>query len=249
MTIFGVLVGVTLRALLGRRRTILLVLLAGVPVLVGLLVRANGGSGGNGEADGSSPNVGAALDALVIRVVLPLVALVFGTGAIGSELEDGTAVYVLTKPIRRSTIVVAKMLVAGTLTAALLVPSTLIAGILIAPPGVDPTLTTIPIAIGVLAGSYVYVAIFVALSIVTSRGLLIGLGYALIWEGILAGLLPGSQVFSVGEYVRGIAHLVSAASLGSAVGDAAPLYAAVVLVAAVVFGSIRLAAYEVRGSD
>ena len=42
MTIFGVLVGVTLRALLGRRRTILLLLLAGVPVLLGLLVRASG---------------------------------------------------------------------------------------------------------------------------------------------------------------------------------------------------------------
>lgn len=231
---------VTLRALLGRRRTILMLLLAGIPIVVGLIVRANGRG---------VPDVGSTLDGLVIRVVLPLVALVFGTAALGSELEDGTAVHLLTKPIRRSTIVLAKIAVAGTLTAAMLVPSTMLAGILLARPGSDPLETTYALAIGVLAGSYLYVAIFVALSIVTSRGLLIGLGYALIWEGILAGLLPGSQVFSVREYVRGIAQILSPEAIESVVGTGAALYAAIALVAATVIASLRLAAYEVRGSD
>src|SRR6266550_9640154 len=169
--IFATIVGVTLRALLGRRRTILMLLLAGVPVLLGLLVRANNGSGVR--------DVGATLDGLAVRVVLPLVALVFGTAALGSELEDGTAVHLLTKPIRRSTIVLAKIGVAGTLTATLLVPSTVIAGLLLARPGSGPLSITFAMAIGVLVGSYVYVAIFVALSVATSRGLIIGLGYAL----------------------------------------------------------------------
>ncbi|HEX5148842.1 MAG TPA: ABC transporter permease, partial [Candidatus Limnocylindrales bacterium] len=186
---------------------------------------------------------------LVIRVVLPLVALVFGTAALGSELEDGTAVHILTKPIRRSTIVLAKIAVSGTLTAAMLVPSTVLAGILLARTGTEPLATTFALALGVLAGSYLYVAVFVALSIVTSRGLLIGLGYALIWEGLLAGLLPGSQVFSVREYVRGIAQTLSPDSIDSVVGSGAAIYAAIALVAATVIASVRLAAYEVRGSD
>jgi len=238
--IFAEIAVVTLRALLGRRRTILMLLLAGIPILVGLLVKANG----SGVRD-----VGSTLDGLVIRVVLPLVALVFGTAALGSELEDGTAVHLLTKPIRRSTIVLAKVAVAGTLTAAMLVPSTVIAGILLARPGSDSLATTFALAVGILVGSYVYVAIFVALSIVTSRGLLIGLGYALIWEGILAGLLPGSQVFSVREYVRGIAQALSPSAVDSIVGSAAVLYAAVALVAATVIASVRLGLYEVRGTD
>jgi ABC-2 type transport system permease protein len=238
--IFAEIALVTLRALLGRRRTLLMLLLAGIPILVGLIVRANG----PGVRD-----VGATLDGLVVRVVLPLVALVFGTAALGSELEDGTAVHLLTKPIRRSTIVLAKIAVAGTLSAAMLVPSTLLAGILLARPGTDALSTTSALAIGILVGSYVYVAIFVALSIVTSRGLLIGLGYALIWEGILAGLLPGSQVFSVREYVRGIAQILSPEAIESVVGTGAALYAAIALVAATVIASLRLAAYEVRGSD
>jgi ABC-2 type transport system permease protein len=228
----------TLRALLGRRRTILMLLLAGVPVLLGLLVRANG----DGVRD-----VAATLDGIVIRVVLPLVALVFGTAALGSELEDGTAVHILTKPVRRSTIVLAKILVAGTLTAAMLVPSTILAGVLLGRPG--QLGVTFALAIGVLVGSYLYVAIFVALSVATSRGLIIGLGYALVWEGVLAGLLPGSQVFSVREYVRGIADILNPAAADSIVGAGAVLYAAVALVAATAIASVRLAAYEIRGSD
>jgi len=227
-----------LRALLGRRRTILMLLLAGVPVLLGLLVRANG----DGVRD-----VAATLDGIVIRVVLPLVALVFGTAALGSELEDGTAVHILTKPVRRSTIVLAKILVAGTLAAAMLVPSTILAGVLLGRPG--QLGVTFALAIGVLVGSYLYVAIFVALSVATSRGLIIGLGYALVWEGVLAGLLPGSQVFSVREYVRGIADILNPAAADSIVGAGAVLYAAVALVAATAIASVRLAAYEIRGSD
>jgi ABC-2 type transport system permease protein len=238
--IFATLAAVTLRALLGRRRTILMLLLAGVPVLMGLLVRANGG----GVRD-----VGATLDGLVVRVVLPLVALVFGTAALGSELEDGTAVHLLTKPIRRSTIILAKIAVAGTLTAAMLVPSTVIAGLLLGRTGSAQLGPTFALAVGVLVGSYLYVAIFVALSVITSRGLILGLGYALIWEGVLAGLLPGSQVFSVREYVRGIAATLWPSSVESIVGAGAILYAAVALVAATAIASVRLAVYEIRGSD
>jgi len=236
--IFATIADVTLRALLGRRRTILMLLLAGVPVLLGLLVRANG----DGVRD-----VAATLDGIVIRVVLPLVALVFGTAALGSELEDGTAVHILTKPVRRSTIVLAKILVAGTLTAAMLVPSTILAGVLLGRPG--QLGVTFALAIGVLVGSYLYVAIFVALSVATSRGLIIGLGYALVWEGVLAGLLPGSQVFSVREYVRGIADILNPAAADSIVGAGAVLYAAVALVAATAIAFDRKAAYEIRGSD
>ena len=231
---------VTIRALLGRRRTILMLLLAGVPILVGLLVRAN---------STGVPDLGNTLDGLVVRLVLPIVALVFGTAALGSELDDGTAIHLLTKPIRRSTIVLAKLAVAGSLAAAMLVPSTVLAGLLLARPGSDALGTSVAVAVGVLVGSYLYVAIFLALSIVTTRGLIIGLGYALIWEGLLAGLLPGSQIFSVREYVRGIAQAISPATIQSIVGTGAVVYAAVALVAAAVVASIRLAAYEVRGGD
>ena len=238
--IFAAIARVTLRALVSRRRTVLMLLLAGVPILLAALVRANT----NGIDE-----VGPTLDGLVVRIILPLIALVFGTAALGSELEDGTGVHLLTKPISRTTIVLAKVAVAGTLTVLLAVPSTVVAAILMAEPGSDVGGLVASLALGVFAGSYVYASIFAALSIITSRGLIIGLGYALIWEGLLAGLLPGTQVFSVREYVRGIVNAVSPAVIESLVGGAAVLYALVALVGALAVASYRLATYEVRGGD
>ena len=238
--IFVEIARVTLRALLGRRRTLLLLLLAAVPVLLGLLIRAN--TSGISE-------VGATLDGLVVRIILPLIALVFGTAALGSELEDGSAVHLLTKPIGRSTIVLAKVAVAGSLTALLVVPSTVITALLLTRSYEDGFGNAASMAVGVFAGSYLYAAIFAALSVLTSRGLILGLGYALIWEGLLAGLLPGTQVFSVREYVRGIVHTVSPGTIDSLVGSGSALFAAIALVGALAIASYRLATYEVRGSD
>jgi ABC-2 type transport system permease protein len=139
--------------------------------------------------------------------------------------------------------------VAGTLTALLVVPSTVISAMLLAEPGANVGAIATSLGLGVLAGSYLYASIFAALSVITSRGLIIGLGYALIWEGLLAGLLPGTQVFSVREYVRGIAHAVSPEVIDSLVGATAIVYAVVALAGAYAIASYRLATYEVRGSD
>ena len=47
---------------------------------------------------------------------------------LGAEIEDGTAVYLLSKPIARSRIIVAKLLAAWTLTTATVLSSGLVAG-------------------------------------------------------------------------------------------------------------------------
>ena len=116
---------------------------------------------------------------------MPLVALVFGTAALGSELDDGTAIHILTKPIPRWAIVIPKLVVAGGLTAALMVASTLLSGLFLGGTGSREIGITVAFAIAVLIGSFVYGAIFIALSAATSRASIIGLGYSLLWEGLL----------------------------------------------------------------
>jgi ABC-2 type transport system permease protein len=243
MTIFATLASVTLRALLGRRRTLLMLLLAAMPVLLGLLVRAN-------EDELRAEVLGPTIDGLVIRVVLPLIALVFGTAALGMELEDGTGVHLLTKPVKRWQIIVVKTLVAGTLTAALIVPSTVVSGLLLGGFNSAAIDVTFAFALANIVGSYLYTAIFLVLSVITTRGLIIGLAYALIWEAVVAGLLPGSQIFSVREYLAGIAQTLSPAAVEeSLVGTGGFLYAAVAVVLALAIGSVRLSRYEVRGAE
>jgi ABC-2 type transport system permease protein len=233
--------GVTLRGLLGRRRTLLMVLLVGLPVLVALLLRVAG----------SDVNVDRILDPLIIQTILPLVALVFGTAALGSELEDGTAVYLIIKPIPRWRIIGAKMLVAAGLTVVLIMPATVATGILVAGFGPGSLATTFAYALAASVGGAAYACAFVALSAFTGRALIIGLAYTLIWEGLLAGLLEGTRFLSIRQATLGIAAGLDEPPFGQT-PLAFPLSVAiiaVVIAGSFLLGSLRLARFEIRGGD
>jgi ABC-2 type transport system permease protein len=178
------------------------------------------------------------------------VALLFGTATLGSEIDDGTIVYLLAKPIPRWEILAAKLLVAEVATLALVVPSTLVTGVVLLG-GVAGANTSLAWAytVGAAVGAVVYVAIFVAMSVITSRALVLGLVYILIWEGFLAGLFAGTRNLSVREYTLSIAQAVA----GRDVSDAAPIALAVavpmaiiVTVVAVVIAIRRLGSFEVK---
>ncbi len=237
---------VTLRGALGRRRTILIALLAVVPILIAGIIRLGGTS-----TDAASLTAGL-LDALVVATVLPLVALVFGTGVLGSELDDGTAVYLLVKPIERWRIVLAKTTAAAGITMALVVPSTLLAGLVVGG-GRGGESIAIAFAVAIIPGSLLYAAGFVALSVVTSRALIAGLLYVFIWEGLLAGLFAGTALLSIRQYVlsfaRSLAGGDSAAITSSIDAQTAAVLAVVVLAVAIAIAIRRLAAWEVRTAE
>lgn len=235
------IVGVTLRGLLGRRRTLLMILLVALPILVSLLVGVTGG-----EIDSD-----ALLDAMIVRTVLPLVALVFGTAALGSELEDGTAVFLMIKPIPRWRILGAKMVVAAGLTVALILPSTLVSGLLAGGTGSAALATTFAFTLAASVGGIAYVCAFVALSTFTTRALVVGLGYTMIWEGVLAGLLEGTRFLSIRQATLGIAAGLDEPRFGETPLDfgLSVTIVAVVIVGAFVLGSLRLARFEIRGGD
>ncbi len=235
------IVGVTLRGLLGRRRTLLMLLLVALPVLIGLLIRLSD----------SRIGVDRVLDTMLVQTVLPLVALVLGTAALGSELEDGTAVYLMIKPVPRWRIVGAKMLVSAGLTVVLVVPSTVLAGLLAGGLGPASLGTTFGYAVAVAAGGSAYACAFVGLSAFTSRALVLGLGYTMIWEGVLAGLLEGTRFLSVRQATLGIARglsgqLIKEGTLGLGLSVA---IVAIAVGAAFALGSMRLTRFEIRSAD
>ena len=163
----AVIARITLRQLLSRRRTLLLVALSAVVVLVAILRRLSpSGADAKFTAD--------LLSTLGIATLMPLVALIFGTGAIGAELEEGTAVYILAKPIRRWVVVATKLVVAVGCSIALTSLPILLAGILAGGDGSGRL--AIGFAVASAIGSALYCAIFVALSLVTSRAFIWGLG-------------------------------------------------------------------------
>ena len=233
MTAFGAIAELTLRAIAGRRRTLLIALLAWLPVLLGILVRVGGGR----------PDAPPILDALVIRTVLPLVALVVGTGAIGSEIEDGTLVFQLVKPVPRWVTAFAKALVAAFLTAVLIVPPMVVTGLLLGGFGPDALRTSVGFAVAALVGGTAYAIAFTALGVVTSRALIVGLGYTLIWEGVLAGILEGTRFLSVRQATLGVASVLTGEDVG-----ADPLHPvlSVVILVTVIAGGLAVASNALR---
>lgn len=238
MSVVAPIVEVTVRGLFGRRRIFLLALLAALPVLIGLLIRVAGGR----------PDADRVLDTLVVRFVMPLVALIVGTTVIGSEIDDGTAVYLMVKPIARWRIVLSKALVAGGLTAALILPAVIVTAILLSRTDLATTLEAFTIAC--FFGGTAYAIAFLALSTFTSRAFLIGLAYVLIWEGVLASLLEGTKFLSIRQATLGIAAALGVDTPGEPLPQTvSAAVLAVVIAGGYMLASWRLARFEVRGGD
>jgi ABC-2 type transport system permease protein len=243
MSIVVVIAGVTARALLARRRALLMALLALVPVLIALLVRASG------EVDASAGNASTVLEAFILPAILPLVALVFGTSALGAELEDGTAIHLLTKPVTRWRIVAGKVLAAWPATAVLVGISALLSGLVIG--GGDGAAITTAYTLTVILGSLVYAALFVALSVLTSRALIVGLIYVVLWEGVLGGLFEGTRILSVRQQLLAIVALLDPVDGPSKVLATGVAVAGIVafLVVSFVVATRRLEAHQLTVGD
>ena len=228
------LISLTLRQLLGRRRAIFLLVLALIPVLVAILYRF-------GSDHDDPPPVQFApdlLDTLLLAIVLPITALVFGTAALGAEIEDGTAVHLLTKPIERWRILLVKIGVASAATIALTLPAALITSLIILG-GDDPHGISAGFVLAVAVGATAYCALFVALSVRTSRALQIGLAYVFVWEAILPSIFDGTRWVSVRQYMLGLADLVSSAPASALEADLSG-GGAVVAASLLVTGSVLL---------
>jgi ABC-2 type transport system permease protein len=117
MTPMAALFGFTIRqTLLSRRIWLTLLLLAGPSALI-VLVRAFAPA--MTTADKLWEQYHGSLQFLLIPIILPLVCLVHGTGLIGSEVEGKTLVYLITRRMRRATVLLVKFVATGLVLAVL----------------------------------------------------------------------------------------------------------------------------------
>jgi ABC-2 type transport system permease protein len=185
---------ITARALLGRRRFLLLLPL---PVLViGLTVLGNAVAPDNAQDWGR-----AIIGGLGLRVLLPIVALIVGTGVLGAEIDDGTIVHILAKPLPRREIILAKLVVAVAVTFVVSAVPMFFAGAIAVSPRYGLGLVA-----GCLVGTLGYCSFFVLLSLLTRRSVLLGLLYVLLWESLLTNLLSSTRVLSVSHYSIAVAE-------------------------------------------
>jgi ABC-2 type transport system permease protein len=225
----------TARSLLGRKRTLVLLLLPVALLALCTLARVLAGLDAEIERELAGPLAPDLLTAFGIAILMPLLGLIAGTGSIGPEIDEGSIVYLLAKPLSRYSIVVTKFTVAAAVVVLFGVVPIAVAGVVLTG-AVGPV--TVSFTLGALAAGVAYSAVFLLLAVVSRNAVVIGLVYALIWESLVGGLVPGAQALSIQQWSLAVVQRVlgdSAASLGveAAVGfgEALVLLTAVTVVA------------------
>jgi ABC-2 type transport system permease protein len=239
----GTVASLTRRSLLGRKRTFVLLLL---PVaLLGLctLARILGALDDHIARDLDGPLAPNLLGAFGIAILMPLLSLIAGTGAIGPEIDEGSIVYLLAKPLNRHSIVITKLLVAYAVVAAFGAVPIAVAGVVLTG---EVGRVTIAFTLGALAAGAAYASLFLLLAVVTRNAVVVGLIYALVWESLVGGLVPGAQALSVQQWSMAVVQQTLGDSaerldVDAAVGIGAALVLLVlVAVASTAYAGLRL---------
>lgn len=225
-------------ALIGRKRFVLLLLfpigLIGLTVMVRVLT--------------SDAEVAVELlFGLGLLVVLPLLALIAATAVMGPEVDDGSLVYLLAKPVSRHSVALSKYVVALTAVLVFGPLPMLVTGIALDSDNMDFVLG---ISLSATLSAIVYTSLFLALSTVWKHAVVVGLLFVLLWEGTLAGIFSGVAWLSIGQWAGRVGAEISA-EWGT---PAVPLWWAigallVVGVGGVWFSGDRLRSFSLKGDD
>jgi ABC-2 type transport system permease protein len=205
--------GITMRATLSRKRALLFALPAVILILFTVALKAS--------HPPSRPWPSHVLGTFGFSVLIPLTALIIGTSVLGAEIDDGSIIHLLATPVRRSSVIMTKFFVATVLTIIFAAVPEFIAALIagggttqpsggprhfVPPVDVSGSKLALGLFVGALACAVIYNAIFVMVSVATTRAIAVGLLYVLIWEALLSNFVSGARLLSVGHYGLGIAN-------------------------------------------
>jgi ABC-2 type transport system permease protein len=233
----------TSTSVLGRRRALVLLLLPVALLGLCVLARVLAALDGDVEQDLAGALSVDLLSGFGLGVLLPLLGLIAGTGVIGPEIDEGSIVYLLAKPIDRFTIVLTKLAVAVSVVLLLGVLPIAIAGVVLTG---ELGLVTWAFTVGALTGGLAYCTLFLLLAVVTRHAVVVGLIYALVWESVVGQFVPGVQNLSAQQWslatVVGVlgddaARLELTAAVGPTTGA---VLLALVAIGSTVYAGVRL---------
>lgn len=188
---------------------------------------------------------------VIVPTILPLATVILATNALGNEIEDRTMVYLALKPVRRSRIILEKYAAVVQSTWFALIVGTTIAWLMASRGDAIDNLDILAAAVlALLAGVMTYGAIFLAVSLIVPRALIVGIIYVLIWESLLGRLIPGARLLSIQHYVQSIYSRLLADPQFEVTNalrfPSAMLAVMVLIVFALVFATLRLRAMDLE---
>lgn len=166
------------------------------------------------------------VDLYGLSLLTPVVALVFGAGALGDLVEDRSLVYLWLPPVPRWVIALAAWI--ATLLACL--PFTVGASVVMAAATGGGTDLVIGTMWASLLGLIAYSGLFTALGLRFRRALVWGFAYLLIWENFIAQAGDGAARLSILSYLRSVLSAYTGAGLELANRDLTVAFVAPVVV-------------------
>ncbi|MDT9681847.1 ABC transporter permease subunit [Streptomyces sp. TRM76323] len=231
----------TYRGLLGRRRAAILFVLPVILIAISSAVRVFNGADDQIAAD--------LLGGFALATMVPLIGVIAGTGAIGPEIDDGSIVYLLSKPVKRPTIIFTKLIVAIAVTMVFSAVPTFVAGLILNGNGQQ---VAVAYTVAALVASIAYSALFLLLGTVSRHAVVFGLVYALVWESLFGSIISGARTLSVQQWALAVADEVTRGE-GLVSSDVTLPVAAVLLVvvtvAATWFAGRKLRALTLAGEE
>ena len=231
----------SLRQMAGRRRLLIIIVLAALPVAVAATVSF---LSRQGQADAEMIDI--LFDGLIVAAIVPLVMMALATAAFGNELEDRTLSYLVLKPVRRSLIVLPKILASLTVGGSVLVVSGVASALL----GLDGSAqAATAVGVAVLAGVVTYAAIFTWAGLLSTSALAYGLIYVFIWEALIGSFFGGIRYLSVRGYTLAIMHWMDEDTFAEFGERAIELPAAIGGVVGVTLVFLALSVFRLRRMD
>lgn len=139
----------------------------------------------------------------VAATLLPLATLVLATAAIGDEIEDRTLQYIALKPISRFTIVLQKFLAVLVVAVPIIWTGIALTWLIVSSAHLEEMRDLLlPALLSSLVAITGFGALFMLLSMVIQRALLVGVFYVFVWESSLSAFLPGIRAISIRHYTQ-----------------------------------------------
>ncbi len=142
---------------------------------------------------------------LIAATLLPLATLVLATAALGDEIEDRTLQYLTLKPISRLRIVLEKLLAVIVVMVPIVWLGITVTWAIAAIGNVDGLRDLLwPALASSLVAIVGFGSLFMLLSMVMQRALLVGVFYVFVWETALSRFLPGIRSISIRHFTQSL---------------------------------------------
>jgi ABC-2 type transport system permease protein len=182
------------------KRTRVFILLSAIPVLLMILIRIL-------DAKSSGDFFAKVMLSLYFQLLVPVLALFFGSTIVNEELDNKTLVYLTTVPVRRRAVLLGKYLAAFMLGALLIGGGFLLCFLAASLTRLGEAAAWVELAVFLgtsLLALFCYSALFTAAGAFMKKSILLGLFFVFGWESVVQYFPGVTQKFTIIHWIKSL---------------------------------------------